>query len=83
MPQIPACTTALSLLAVSFLQNHGKVTPEAQERFDLGLPHPFRLTKERYESTVNIIKEYMGQGGGAQGAIQTTDEAAMFVKAKL
>lgn len=83
MPQIPACTTALSALAVSYLQNRGKITPDAQKRFDGELPHPFRLTKERYESTVNIIKEYMGQGGGAQGAIETADEAAMFVKAKL
>jgi hypothetical protein len=43
----------------------------------------YRLTRERYDSKVNVIKEYMGQGGNAQGSIQTTDEAAMLVRAKL
>jgi len=83
MPQIPACSTAISALAVAFLQNRAKIPPSAQQAFDNALPPPYRLTQERYESTVNVIKEYMGQGGNAQGAIQTTDEAAMLVKAKL
>jgi hypothetical protein len=83
MPQIPACATALSALAVDFLQNGAKISASAQHRFDQALPPPYRLTRERYDSTVNFIKEYMGQGGGAQGAIQTSDEAVMMVKAKL
>lgn len=83
MPQIPACATALSALAVDFLANKGKISSAAHVNFNKILPPPYRLSRERYDSTINIIKEYMGQGGGAQGAIQTTDEAAMMVKAKL
>jgi hypothetical protein len=82
MPQIPACATAISALAVNYLRDR-RITPTAQEQFDNALPPPYRLTRERYDSKVNVIKEYMGQGGNAQGSIQTTDEAAMLVRAKL
>lgn len=83
MPQIPACANALADLAVSFLQDKGKVSSDAQATFDSTLPHTFRLTKERYDSKVNVIKEYMGQGGNATGAVETTDEAVMLARAKL
>lgn len=83
MPQIPACTNALAGLAVSFLRDRGKVSSESQATFESALPHTLRLTKERYESTVNVIKEYMGQGGNAVGAAETTDEAVMLARSKL
>lgn len=59
------------------------MSPTSKANFDSTLPHTFRLTKERYESTVNVIKEYMGQGGDANGAIDTTDEAVMLARSKL
>jgi glycine/D-amino acid oxidase-like deaminating enzyme len=83
MPQIPACTYALAGLAVSFLRDGGKVSPNSKATFDSTQPHTFRLTKERYESTVNVIIEYMGQSGDASGAMDTTDEAAMLARSKL
>lgn len=83
MPQIPACTNALAGLAVSFLRDKGNVSPDSEANFNSTLPHPFRLTKERYKSSVNVIKEYMGQGGNATGAVETTDEAAMLARSKL
>lgn len=83
MPQIPACAYALAGLATSYLREKGQVSAESQATFESDLPHPFRLTKERYESKVNVIKEYMGQDAGAKGALETTDEAAMLAKVKL
>jgi hypothetical protein len=83
MPQIPGGTKALSSLVVSYLTSNHEISPATQKTFEKDLPKPFRLTKERFESDVNVIKEYMGQGGAAQGAIAHTDEAAMMVRAKL
>ena len=83
MPQIPACSAAVSALALAFLQNKAKIPAAAQRTFDKALPPPYRLTRERYDSNVNVIKEAMGQGAVAMGSVRTTDEAVMLVKAKL
>lgn len=83
MPQIPGSTKAMSSLAVGYLLDNHEILPSTQKAFEKGLPKPFRLTKERFDSEVNVIKEYMGQGGSAQGVIEQTDEAAMLVRAKL
>lgn len=83
MPQIPGSTIALSSLAVAYLTENHEISPSAQKTFEKDLPLPFRLTRERFDADVNVIREFMGQGGSAQGAIAHTDEAAMMVKAKL
>jgi hypothetical protein len=83
MPLIPACSIAAAQLAIAYLEGKGTISPSAQATFEKTLPPPFRFTRKRYEAKVNVIKEYMGQGGDAQGAMQNTDEAVMLAKAKL
>ncbi|WVQ84845.1 hypothetical protein IAT38_007002 [Cryptococcus sp. DSM 104549] len=58
MPRIPGCTAALTALAISRLTT-GTTSPAAQQAFEQALPKPYWLTKERYESRVNVIKEKM------------------------
>lgn len=85
MPQIPGATKPLATLVHSYLAT-GSVQPSAQAVLDQNLPRPFHLTKQRMESGVNVIKEYMGQGvGKAPTAIVANDEANMLarVRAKL
>lgn len=86
MPRIPGCTAALSSLAISYLSN-GSTTPDANRAFRRALPQPYWLTKERFESKINLIKAAMGQGG--QAKLDTTNQAdeailaAKMGKAKL
>lgn len=83
MPQIPGATKALSSLVGSYLLNDHRISPAAQQAFENELPKPFRLTRDRFDSDVNVIKESMGQGGAAKGEMAHTDEAVILVKAKL
>ncbi|KAK8846880.1 hypothetical protein IAR55_005970 [Kwoniella newhampshirensis] len=85
MPRIPGCTAALSTLAVSRLVD-GTISPQAQTAFDSALPEPYHMTRERFESRVNLIKQAMGQGDKTQVDIAQADEAvlaARTAKAKL
>ncbi|OCF32132.1 FAD dependent oxidoreductase superfamily protein [Kwoniella heveanensis BCC8398] len=80
MPRIPGCTAALASLAASRLSD-GFISPEADQAFRAALPKPYWLTRQRFESKVNLIKEAMGQGNKAQVDVQQADEAVLAARA--
>jgi hypothetical protein len=57
----------------------------AQKTFEMSLPKPYWLTRERINGKWNGIKAHMGQGQAAAVAREDSDEGAMLaaVKAKL
>ncbi|TYJ55842.1 hypothetical protein B9479_003494 [Cryptococcus floricola] len=66
MPRIPGCTSAISSLAFSYLNNSNTLNPEAVREFEGKLPNPYWMTRERFESRENLILGAMGQGGGKE-----------------
>lgn len=53
MPRIPGCTLALSKLIMSGRQG--------QAAFEKAVPKPYRVTKERWASDINLIQGAMGR----------------------
>jgi hypothetical protein len=79
MPRIPGSAEALSDMMLD-------TSKTAQKTFEMSIPKPYWITKERMAAQWNGIQAHMGQGGQAKAAeAADSDEGAMLaqVKAKL